>query len=75
MAVESGVDFVSSTEVEAAAQAAGLDAATTAAVVDDYEQAQLQALKAGLLAAALIALASLAFTGNLPRACPGDRGR
>jgi MFS family permease len=66
VAAESGVDFVSSSDIEAAAQSAGLDAATTAAIVDDYESAQLRALKAGLLAAALIALASLAFTGNLP---------
>jgi MFS family permease len=66
VAAESGLDFVSSTDIEAAAQSAGLDAPTTAAVVDDYEAAQLQALKAGLLAAALVALASLAFTGNLP---------
>ncbi len=72
VAAESGLDFVSSTDIEVAAQASGLDAATTAAVVDDYETAQLQALKAGLLAAALIALASLAFTGNLP-ARAGDK--
>ena len=66
MAVGSGLDFVSSTQIEAAADAAGLDAATTAAIVDDYEAAQLRALKAGLLAAALIALISLAFTKDLP---------
>jgi len=66
VAVESGVDFVSSSEIEAAAQAAGLDAATTAAIVDDYEQAQLRSLKAGLLAAALVALISLTFTRDLP---------
>ena len=66
VAAESGVDFVSSSEIEAAAQAAGLDAATTAAIVDDYEQAQLRSLKAGLLAAALVALISLAFTRDLP---------
>ena len=70
VAAESGVDFVSSTEIEAAAQAAGLDAATTAAIVDDYEQAQLRSLKAGLLAAAFIALASLAFTKDLPHGPP-----
>jgi MFS family permease len=81
VAVESGVDFVSSADIEAAAVAAGLDEATTTAIVDDYEQAQLRSLKAGLLAAALIALVSLAFTGNLPhggRALeegPGDPGR
>ena len=66
LAVESGLDFVSSAQVATAAQAAGLDQATTAAIVDDYVQAQLQSLKAGLLAAALIALASLASTRGLP---------
>jgi Na+/melibiose symporter-like transporter len=70
IAVESGLDFVSSTDIEAAAQAAGLDEATTAAIVEDYEAAQLQSLKAGLLAAALIAFASLAFTKNLPHGAP-----
>ena len=66
-ATASGIDFVASADVEAAALVtAGIDAATTAAIVDDYEQAQLRALKAGLLAAALIALASLAFTKDLP---------
>ena len=69
-AIGSGVDFVSSTQIEAAAQTAGLDAATTAAIVDDYEQAQLRSLKAGLLAAALLALVSLVFTGGLPGKVP-----
>ncbi len=69
-AVDAGVDFVSSADIEAAAQAAGLDEATTAAIVDDYEQAQLRSLKAGLLAAALLALVSLAFTGGLPAKVP-----
>jgi MFS family permease len=68
VAVDSGLDFVSSSQIEAAAQQAGLDAATTAAIVDDYEQAQLRSLKAGLLAAALIALIALAFTKDLPHA-------
>ena len=68
--VSSGVDFVSSTQIETAAQAAGLDAATTTAIVDDYEQAQLRSLKAGLLAAAILALVSLAFTGGLPGTVP-----
>jgi MFS family permease len=65
-ATVAGVDFVASADVEAALVAAGLDAATTQAVVDDYEQAQLRSLKAGLLAAAFIALVSLAFTRDLP---------
>ena len=64
--LDSGVDFVSSEQVAAAAQDAGLDEATTDALVEDYEQAQLRALKAGLLGAALLALLSLPFTRNLP---------
>ena len=64
--LDSGIDFVSSDQVAAAAQEAGLDEATTAAVVDDYEAAQLGALKAGLLGAALLALISIPFTKDLP---------
>jgi Na+/melibiose symporter-like transporter len=66
VAVEPGIDFVSSDHIQAAAEQAGLDDATSAALVDDYEEAQLQSLKAGLLAAALLAMVSLAFTRELP---------
>src|SRR4051794_6400064 len=64
-AAGTGIDFVGSSDVEAAARDAGLDASATDALVDDYEKAQLVALKAGLLAAALLALGSLAFTADL----------
>jgi MFS family permease len=64
--VQSGIDFVSSEQIAAAATEAGLDEATTAALVEDYEAAQLTALKAGLLGAALLALISLPFTRDLP---------
>ena len=66
IAVEPGVDFVSASQIDAAAQAAGLDAATSQAIADDYLRAQLQSLKAGLLVAAFLAFASLAFTRDLP---------
>ncbi|MFZ0324180.1 MAG: MFS transporter [Actinomycetes bacterium] len=66
IAVEPGLDFVSSDQIQTAAQDAGLDDATTAALVDDYEQAQLGSLKAGLLAAAVIALLSLSTSRELP---------
>ncbi len=62
-------------QVESAAKQAGLDKSTTAAVVDDYETAQLRALKAGLLGAAFLALISLAFTGELPHQQPAPRKR
>ena len=55
----------------AAAEDAGLDQQTTEALVDDYESAQLQALKTGLLAAGFLALLSLAFTRDLPHELPG----
>jgi len=74
VAVEPGVDFVSSAEVTAAAQKAGLDQATTTALVDDYEAAQIKSLKAGLLATALLALGSLAFTKDLPHESPQPKG-
>ena len=66
VAAGSGINFVSSDQVESAAKQAGLDKSTTAALVDDYETAQLRALKAGLLGAALLAFISLVFTRDLP---------
>ena len=66
----SGIDFVSADQIGTAAQEAGLDEPTTQALVDDYESAQLQALKTGLLAAAFLALLSLAFTKQLPHELP-----
>ena len=69
----SGLTFVSSDHIESAAKKAGLDKATTAAVVDDYETAQLRSLKAGLLGAAFLALISLAFTSELPHQQPAPR--
>jgi EmrB/QacA subfamily drug resistance transporter len=66
VAVEDGIDFVSTDSVEQAATAAGLSDDEVVAVVEDYGDAQLQALKTGLLASALLALGSLLFTKNLP---------
>jgi MFS family permease len=65
--VASGIDFVDSEQLDTALSDAGIEEATANALVDDYEQAQLQALKAGLLAAGLIALGSLATTRYLPQ--------
>ncbi len=70
VAAGSNLNFVASTQIETAAKKAGLDPATTAALVDDYESAQLRSLKAGLLAAALLALISLGFTRELPHERP-----
>jgi EmrB/QacA subfamily drug resistance transporter len=75
VAAGSNTNFVSSTQVEAAAKQSGLDQATTAALVEDYESAQLRSLKAGLLAAALLALISLGFTRELPHKRPVPQKR
>ena len=69
----SNLNFVSSTQIESAAKKAGLDQPTTAALVDDYETAQLRSLKAGLLGAALLALIALGFTRELPHSRPVRR--
>ena len=73
VAAVSNTNFVSSSQIESAATQAGLDEATTAALVDDYETAQLRSLKAGLLGAALLALFSLGFTRELPHEQPAAR--
>ncbi len=57
VAVEPGIDFLTTEQVRGAADAAGLDEATTDALVENYQTAQIQSLKAGLLAAAFLALA------------------
>jgi EmrB/QacA subfamily drug resistance transporter len=64
--LSAGGSFVPSSEVEAAATRAGVDRATTAELVDDYEAAQLKALKTAFLFAALLVLAALLGTRNLP---------
>ena len=66
LATGTGIDFVASDDLATAASDAGLDDASVAAVVDDYEQAQLSSLKVGLLVAAMLALLSLISTRNLP---------
>ena len=73
VAVERGIDFVPADQVQAAAEKAGLDQATTAAIADDYGKAQLGSLKVGLLTAALLALLALMSTRNLPHDPPAGR--
>lgn len=66
IAVTGGVSFVSSSKVEDAVQEAGLDPEETSAIVESYEDAQLESLEAGLLGAGLVALIALVLTGGLP---------
>ena len=70
VAAGNNTNFVSADEVHHASTEAGLDSASASALVEDYEAAQLLSLKAGLLAAGLLALISLGFTRELPHAQP-----
>jgi EmrB/QacA subfamily drug resistance transporter len=70
VASEGSVDFVASEDLAVAAQEAGLDEATADALVEDYETAQLRALKSGVFLAWLLVLATLVFTRNLPSIRP-----
>jgi hypothetical protein len=72
VAVKRGIDVVSADQVQAAAEKAGLDQATTAAIMDDYAKAQPGSLKVGRLTAALLALM---FTRALPHDPPTGRGK
>ena len=60
------VSFVTSDQVRATATEAGVEAKTVDAIVESYEDAQLEALKTALLFAALIVLASFWATRRLP---------
>lgn len=66
VAIGAGIDFVSSDQIGAAARDAGLDADTSEVLVENYETAQLQSLRLGLLAAALLVLVGVPSTAHLP---------
>ncbi len=68
IAVNDEASFVPTSQVEAGLLDAGVDADTTARIVDEFAAAQLEALKIGLLIAALIALGALFVTRHLPGA-------
>ena len=72
VASDAGVNFVSTTQVEDAAQKAGLTADQTAEVVATYSDAQLTALRASLAFLALFALLALAWVRRLPKSPSSD---
>ena len=65
-----GIPFVSDTQLESALQQAGLDAATTQAVLDVNEKARLDGLRAALALLVLIATIALFYTRQIPQAQP-----
>ncbi len=64
--VEGDVSFVSADQVEAAGAEAGLEGEELDALVSEYSDAQLQALKTALLAVGFIVVAAFAGTRRLP---------
>jgi hypothetical protein len=66
VAAEKSANFVSASQVESAAVAAGLPAEQTTELVKNYSDAQLAALRAGLAFLALFALLALAGVRRLP---------
>ncbi|MEU1179159.1 MFS transporter [Streptomyces sp. NPDC005820] len=66
VALEAGISFVPTDQVRSAAEQAGLPPAEVDALTDSYAEAQLDGLKAGILAAGGITLASLLVTSKLP---------
>ncbi|MGW0946360.1 MFS transporter [Streptomyces sp. NPDC002623] len=66
VALEAGISFVPTEQVRTAAEDAGLPPAEVDALVDSYASAQLDGLKAAILAAGGITLASFLVTSHLP---------
>jgi predicted MFS family arabinose efflux permease len=65
-ALTGDVSFVSTDQVRESAEAANLRAEEVDALVDDYAEAQLKALKTGLLFAGLLACLAWLATSHLP---------
>ena len=72
--LEGSSGFVSTDQVRAAAREAKVDEPTTQAIVGNYAEARLAALKTGLLLAGLLVCAALPSTRNLPRELAAPRG-
>ena len=68
--LSSGVPFISDADLEAALDDAGVSQKTTDAIVDENEDARLQALRASLSLLAVLALVALFFTRRIPTVQP-----
>ncbi|GGZ90019.1 MULTISPECIES: MFS transporter [Streptomyces rochei group] len=69
--LEAGITFVPTEQVHSAAEEAGLPPSEVDAVTDSYASAQLDGLKAAILATGGVALASFLVTSRLPTARAG----
>lgn len=71
-AAEKNANFVSTEQVRASAEAAGLSPAQVDAIVTEYADAQIAALKAAFASIALFALLALWYVRRLPTRATGD---
>ena len=69
--LEAGITFVSTEQVRSAAEQAGLPPSEVDAVTESYASAQLDGLKAAILATGGVALAGFLVTAHLPGARAG----
>jgi EmrB/QacA subfamily drug resistance transporter len=72
ISVSEGVSFVTADQVRSTSLELGIPPEITDQVVADYEDAQLKALRVGLLATVAIAATALFFTKGLPSRKPDD---
>jgi Na+/melibiose symporter-like transporter len=69
--LEAGVPFVSDAQLESALKEAGVGATTSAAIVDENEQARVAGLRAALALLAIVGVIGLFFTRRIPTTQPG----
>jgi hypothetical protein len=67
-----GVPFLSDADLEAALEDAGVDQATSEAIVEVNGQARVDGLRASLVLLALVGVIALFFTRRIPTGQPGD---
>jgi EmrB/QacA subfamily drug resistance transporter len=67
-----GAPFISNQQLAAALDDAGLDQATSAAIMDTNEQARVDGLRSALALLALVGVIALPFTRRMPTRQPGD---
>ncbi len=75
VALQAGITFVPTDQVRSAAERAGLPPSEVSAVADSYASAQLDGLKAAILATGGVALAGFLVTPHLPTAREGRTRR
>jgi len=66
-----GIPFISDADLEGALDEAGVDPATTQAIVDENERARVDGLRSALALLAIFGLIALFFTKEIPTTQPG----